>query len=78
MSWQQIDGGSEGGVAGVLLVFIWIDVWAYIAHRMLHMKAHTASLGVRNLSDAGWWQVIYKYLHKWHHRYQPPTAGGRM
>lgn len=41
---------------GVVLVFFWIDIWAYFAHRFLHMKG------------------IYKYFHKWHHRYQPPTA----
>uniref|UniRef100_A0A7S3LK40 Fatty acid hydroxylase domain-containing protein n=1 Tax=Aplanochytrium stocchinoi TaxID=215587 RepID=A0A7S3LK40_9STRA len=39
-----------------VLVYFWVDIWAYTAHRFLHMK----------------W--IYKYIHKWHHRYKSPTA----
>jgi len=38
------------------LVFFWIDIWAYWAHRTLHKK------------------IIYKHIHKWHHRYLAPTA----
>lgn len=40
----------------LVLVYCWIDVWAYTIHRFLHMK------------------FIYKYIHKWHHRYVAPTA----
>jgi lathosterol oxidase len=43
-------------VRGFVLVFFWIDLWAYFAHRFLHQKS------------------IYKYVHKWHHRYIAPTS----
>ena len=51
---------SERGWAhffrGFVIVYLWIDLYAYLAHRFLHMKG------------------LYRYVHKWHHRYQPPTS----
>ena len=38
------------------MVFLYIDLWAYVAHRLMHTRS------------------LYKRFHKWHHRYQPPTA----
>eukprot|EP00939_MAST-03C_sp_MAST-3C-sp1_P005401 g5401.t1 len=54
--WDDETRGWLHFFGGFVLVFFWIDLWAYCAHRFLHMK------------------MIYKYIHKWHHRYQPPTA----
>eukprot|EP00940_MAST-03C_sp_MAST-3C-sp2_P000120 g120.t1 len=53
---DDAEGAWSRFFAEIAFVYVWIDLWAYWAHRFLHMKC------------------IYKYVHKWHHRYQPPTA----
>ena len=42
--------------ASFIVLFFYIELWAYVSHRVWHHE----------------W--LYRYLHKVHHRYQPPTA----
>ena len=51
----NMDRGWGYFVAMSVFVYMWIDLYSYLAHRALHHK----------------W--IYKYVHKWHHRYKQPT-----
>mmetsp|Transcript_4613 Transcript_4613/g.6897 ORF Transcript_4613/g.6897 Transcript_4613/m.6897 type:complete len:420 (+) Transcript_4613:157-1416(+) len=54
--YYDLDRGWLHFFRGFLIVFFWIEAWAYTAHRFLHKK------------------FIYKYIHKWHHRYIAPSA----
>eukprot|EP00756_Hemistasia_phaeocysticola_P020158 Hpha_TRINITY_DN15705_c2_g19::TRINITY_DN15705_c2_g19_i1::g.42128::m.42128/K00227/SC5DL, ERG3; Delta7-sterol 5-desaturase len=54
------DYGLVWYLLSVPAVFLWINFYAYVLHRIMHLPA------------------LYPHLHKWHHKFQPPTPASAI